>query len=201
MFLVFSPSCFNILEQTKITVLGIMNKARLPHACSEVQRPSRGNPSTLASPGKCPLPLPPGREHTHTTGKESMRRFRLKFYPHQLKNLPTESWKDFPRVSIRLWAVFCYVHHLGDLHAPRSQSAGSPSNYSRNKEFLPQEPPIWFKTRYQSKKKRRFDKQMDWGRKNERDMWLPTIGRLLSFLFFFFFLIKINISNPHWPPA
>lgn len=90
-FLVFSPSCFNILEQTKITVLGVMNKARLPHACSEVQRPSRGNPSTLASPGKCPLPLPPGREHTHTTGKESMRRFRLKFYPHQLKNLPTES--------------------------------------------------------------------------------------------------------------
>lgn len=31
------------------------------------------------------------RAHTHTKSKESMRQFQLKFYPHQLKNLPRES--------------------------------------------------------------------------------------------------------------
>lgn len=158
-----------------------MPGARCRDLHGENHQPSQtsGNDPTIAN-GE--------RAHAHKKQGESTRQFQLKFYPHQLKNLPTERWKNFLGVSIRVWTVFCYIHHLEALYTPRSQSARLSSRYSRNKESLPQEPAIWFKTGYIKKKKDVLtNRQMDWGRKNKRDMWLPTIGRLLSFSFFFFF--------------
>lgn len=143
------------------------------------------------------------RAHTHT--QKASREYKIistEILSTSIENLPTERWKKFLRVRVRLWIVFCYTHHLKALRTLRSQSARPSSNYSRNKESLAQKPAIWFKTSYKKKKeKKKTFCQTDRWTGGGRTRGTCGYTQLAGCFLFFLFLIKINISNPHWPPA
>lgn len=100
--------------------------------------------------------------------------------------------KKISRSQHKLWAGSCYIHHLNALHTPKSQSAGSSSNEFRIRSPCPrslQNPHILQTDRWTG------------GGRTRGTCGYPQLAHCFLFSFSFFFLIKINISNPHWPPA